>query len=144
MPLLSFCRGRGWGPKLGERDLAKVESRADTVRIPSEESGPGARTLLPAEGSRWMEETHTHAHAHAHIHTHACPHSHTLPFPSRHSQCPLSLPALGPAWLTLHVLHGRRASSRPRLWPCPSPAHLLPLSCLPSWDTAGACHIYIH
>ena len=128
--------------------MAKVESREDTAKIPSEESGSGARilrlyTACHRSGAPDGGDTHTHTHTHtltrAHTHaytrscilahTHAHTHSHTytlspfLPVTPR----PLSAsPALDPAWLTLRALHGHRTPSGRR-----DQSHLRLFTCLP-------------
>lgn len=72
--------------------MAKVESRADTVRTPGEESGSGSWTLPTAAGGRWTEDTRVHTHARAHTCTHA--RAHTAMHVFTHSPLPFQpLPA---------------------------------------------------
>lgn len=137
--------------------MAEVEWREDSVRIPSEGSGSGGRTQVSAAGGGWMEDTHTHkltcTRTRMHMHICTCMHAyihtpmhlhariHTLsPFLPATPRLPSPRPCLAhPQGSTRpqSLLHAQALAP-------PLRSHLLPPSCLPSWDPTGTHHIYIY
>lgn len=125
--------------------MAEVESREDSVRIPSEGSGSGGWTLVNAAGGGWMEDTHTHrlTCTRTHMHICTCMHAYIHTPMNLHARIHTLSPFL-PATPRLSsprpCLAHPQGSPRPQsllhaqaLAP-PLRSHLLPRSCLPSWD----------